>query len=56
MTYDIDHHVAVFRRGADELLVESELRTKLARGKPLNVKEGFDPQGVLGPGRMWAGV
>ncbi len=43
MTYDIDHHVAVFRRGADELLVESELRTKLARGKPLNVKEGFDP-------------
>jgi glycolate oxidase FAD binding subunit len=20
------------------------------------VKEGFDPQGVLGPGRMWAGV
>jgi tyrosyl-tRNA synthetase len=43
MTFDIDHHVAVFRRGADELLVESELRTKLARGKPLNVKEGFDP-------------
>ena len=43
MTFDIDHHVAVFRRGADELLVESELRTKLARGKPLNIKEGFDP-------------
>src|SRR5512142_986036 len=43
MTLDIDHHVAVFRRGADELLVESELRAKLARGTPLNVKEGFDP-------------
>ena len=43
MTFDIDHHVAVFRRGADELLVESELRAKLARGTPLNVKEGFDP-------------
>ena len=43
MTFDIDHHVAVFRRGADELLVESELRAKLARGKPLNIKEGFDP-------------
>ena len=43
MTFDIDHHVAVFRRGSDELLVESELRTKLARGKPLNIKEGFDP-------------
>jgi tyrosyl-tRNA synthetase len=43
MTFDIDHHVAVFRRGADELLVESELRAKLARGTPLNIKEGFDP-------------
>ena len=43
MGFDIDHHVAVFRRGADELLVESELRAKLARGRPLNIKEGFDP-------------
>jgi tyrosyl-tRNA synthetase len=43
MAFDIDHHVAVFRRGADELLVESELRAKLARGTPLNIKEGFDP-------------
>ena len=43
MTFDVDHHIATFRRGADELLVESELRTKLARGKPLNIKEGFDP-------------
>ncbi len=43
MGFDIDHHLAVFRRGADELLVETELRAKLARGKPLNIKEGFDP-------------
>ena len=43
MSFDIDHHVAVFRRGADELLVESELRARLARGKPLTIKEGFDP-------------
>jgi tyrosyl-tRNA synthetase len=43
MTLDIDHQIGVFRRGADELLVESELRAKLARGRPLNVKEGFDP-------------
>jgi len=43
MAFDIDHHLAVFRRGADELLVESELRAKLARGEPLNIKEGFDP-------------
>ncbi|HEY3565171.1 MAG TPA: tyrosine--tRNA ligase, partial [Casimicrobiaceae bacterium] len=40
---DVDAQLAVFRRGADELLVESELRTKLARGKSLNIKEGFDP-------------
>ncbi len=31
------------KRGADELLVESELRQKLAAGKPLRVKAGFDP-------------
>jgi len=43
MAFDIDHHLAVFQRGADELLVESELRVKLARGKPLTIKEGFDP-------------
>jgi tyrosyl-tRNA synthetase len=43
MAFDIDHHLAVFRRGADELLVESELRARLARGEPLNIKEGFDP-------------
>jgi tyrosyl-tRNA synthetase len=43
MGFDIDHHMAVFRRGADELLVETELRAKLARGKPLTLKEGFDP-------------
>jgi tyrosyl-tRNA synthetase len=40
---DIEEQLAIFRRGADELLVESELATKLARGKPLRVKEGFDP-------------
>jgi len=43
MPFDIDHHIAVFKRGADELLVEAELRGKLARGKPLKIKEGFDP-------------
>jgi len=43
MPFDIDHHIAVFKRGADELLVETELRGKLARGKPLKIKEGFDP-------------
>ena len=31
------------KRGADEILVESELKTKLERGKPLRIKAGFDP-------------
>jgi len=33
----------VIRRGADEILVESELQEKLSRGRPLRVKAGFDP-------------
>ncbi|MGH8850049.1 MAG: tyrosine--tRNA ligase [Casimicrobiaceae bacterium] len=43
MPIDIAQQLAVFKRGADELIVETELVTKLARGKPLRVKEGFDP-------------
>jgi tyrosyl-tRNA synthetase len=31
------------KRGAEEILVEEELKTKLARGKPLRIKAGFDP-------------
>jgi len=31
------------KRGADEILVESELKEKLKRKKPLNIKAGFDP-------------
>ncbi|VAW99218.1 Tyrosyl-tRNA synthetase [hydrothermal vent metagenome] len=31
------------KRGADEILVESELKAKLERGKPLRIKAGFDP-------------
>jgi tyrosyl-tRNA synthetase len=43
MSFDVDHHLAVFKRGADELIVEGELAAKLRRGKPLRIKEGFDP-------------
>jgi tyrosyl-tRNA synthetase len=43
MAVDIEQQLAVFKRGADEILVETELAAKLARGKPLRVKEGFDP-------------
>ena len=35
MAVDIAHQIAVFKRGADELLVERELADKLARGQPL---------------------
>jgi len=43
MPIDIPHQLAVFKRGADELIVEAELAAKLERGKPLRIKEGFDP-------------
>jgi len=35
--------LAVIKRGADELLVESELVGRLTSGKSLRVKAGFDP-------------
>jgi tyrosyl-tRNA synthetase len=31
------------KRGADEILLESELQEKLKQNKPLNIKAGFDP-------------
>ncbi|HUR00023.1 MAG TPA: tyrosine--tRNA ligase [Gemmatimonadaceae bacterium] len=33
----------VVRRGADELILEEDLARKLAKGKPLRIKAGFDP-------------
>ncbi len=35
--------LAIIKRGAEELLVESELIEKLKTGRPLRVKAGFDP-------------
>ena len=43
MSVDVEAQLAVFRRGADEILLEKDLAAKLARGKPLRIKEGFDP-------------
>ncbi len=40
---EIAHQIEVFKRGADELLIEKELIAKLKKGKPLRIKEGFDP-------------
>ena len=31
------------KRGSDEILVEEELKQKLALGRPLKIKAGFDP-------------
>ena len=39
----VEHQIEIIRRGCDELLIESELRQKLAAGRPLRVKAGFDP-------------
>jgi tyrosyl-tRNA synthetase len=40
---DIDHQLAVIKRGCDELLVEEELVHKLKTGRRLRVKLGMDP-------------
>jgi tyrosyl-tRNA synthetase len=39
----IEAQLSVIRRGADELLIESELKERLASEVPLRVKAGFDP-------------
>ena len=39
----VNEALQVIKRGCEELLLEQELVEKLARGKPLRVKAGFDP-------------
>ncbi|HIN82613.1 MAG TPA: tyrosine--tRNA ligase [Chromatiales bacterium] len=39
----LDESLAIIRRGAEEILLEKDLKEKLERGKPLRVKAGFDP-------------
>jgi tyrosyl-tRNA synthetase len=39
----VQEGLAVIKRGCEELLVEQEMTDKLARGRPLRVKAGFDP-------------
>ena len=43
MNTDIQQSLAIIKRGADELLIESELIEKFKKGKPLRIKAGFDP-------------
>ena len=40
---DIKQTLAIFERGADEILPLEELKKKLAKNKPLRIKAGFDP-------------
>ncbi len=39
----IEASLQIIKRGAEDVLVESELIEKLKRGRPLRVKAGFDP-------------
>ena len=40
---DIDAALAVIKRGADELIVDAEMRKKLESGRKLRIKFGLDP-------------
>ncbi|MDA1338776.1 MAG: tyrosine--tRNA ligase [Methylophilales bacterium] len=43
MSLNIEDTLALIKRGADEILIESELIDKLKQGRPLRIKAGFDP-------------
>lgn len=40
---DVDKALAEIKRGAEEILIEDELKEKLKLGRPLKIKAGFDP-------------
>ena len=40
---DLEHQIAALTRGAEEVLLLDELKSKLKEGRPLRVKAGFDP-------------
>jgi tyrosyl-tRNA synthetase len=43
MNIEIEQALAIFARGADEILPLDELKKKLKKNKPLRIKAGFDP-------------
>jgi tyrosyl-tRNA synthetase len=43
MRMNFEEQIAELERGADEVLLLTDLKKKLARGVPLRVKAGFDP-------------
>ena len=40
---EVEQQMALLSRGADEIIQEDELRERIASGRPLRVKAGFDP-------------
>ena len=40
---EVDQALALLSRGTHEILVEDELKKKLASGRKLRIKAGFDP-------------
>ena len=40
---EVDAALAIIKRGADELIVDAEMRRKLASGRKLRIKFGLDP-------------
>ncbi len=40
---EVTEALEIIKRGADEILIESELKQKLALSRPLRIKAGFDP-------------
>ena len=43
MAEKVEKQLRLIKRGADEILVESELVERLQSGRPLRIKAGFDP-------------
>lgn len=43
MIRSVDEQLRELARGAEEILLESELKERLATGRPLRIKAGFDP-------------
>jgi tyrosyl-tRNA synthetase len=43
MSMTVAEQIAVIKRGCVELLIQKELEDKLATGRPLIIKAGFDP-------------
>ena len=57
---NVNDKLEIILRRTVDVISEEDLTEKLKEsdktGKPLNVKAGFDPQGILNPARMYEGI